>query len=463
MRLSHRTLLSLMKRIGGKVDDYAQYRPSALSMQNLIDFGKTFKGCVIRLTSSIADYRFIELSMVSRFLGRKAEEKASFNFLRKELLVRLANVMKEVALLPQSLLGTPSATLVYQWYQESFQDLLQFENVEYNPNISNDFTAQLTQIVNRHNTVVETMAEGLMEMKASHGIDPVTQKNIQFFLNRFYLSRISIRMLISQHRNHFISIVVDDNMSLLSVILFGQATHPFYQSSQHIGCIDPNCDVLGVIQDAYENARFLCDRYYLRSPGMKLESKNDLQPSQPITIVYVPSHLYHIMHELLKNALRAVTEYQQDKDSLPDVNVQVVKGKEDLSIRISDNGGGVPCRLVGNLFNYLYTTASLPSPELHEPSAPMAGLGYGLPVSRLYARYFHGDLFLVSMEGYGSDAYVYLKALAVEASEVIPAYSAMSKKMFNTVEKGSQWSRAVPTNNLFVTSCTLHAYDGSTD
>ncbi|KFD49922.1 hypothetical protein M513_09136 [Trichuris suis] len=398
MRLTHRTLLSLMKRIGGKVDDYAQYRPSALSMQNLIDF------------------------------GRKAEEKASFNFLRKELLVRLANVMKEVALLPESLLGTPSAMLVYQWYQESFQDLLQFENVEYSPNISNDFTTQLTQIVNRHNTVVETMAEGLMEMKASHGIDPVTQKNIQFFLNRFYLSRISIRMLINQH-----------------LILFGQATHPFYQSSQHIGCIDPNCDVIGIIEDAYENARFLCDRYYLRSPGMKLECKNDLQPSQPITIVYVPSHLYHIMHELLKNALRAVTEYQQDKDALPDVHVQVVKGKEDLSIRISDNGGGVPCRLVGNLFNYLYTTASLPSPEIHEPSAPMAGLGYGLPVSRLYARYFHGDLFLVSMEGYGSDAYVYLKALAVEASEVIPAYTAMSKKMFNNVEKSSQWSRAVPT------------------
>ncbi|KHJ46675.1 hypothetical protein D918_02996 [Trichuris suis] len=108
MRLTHRTLLSLMKRIGGKVDDYAQYRPSALSMQNLIDF------------------------------GRKAEEKASFNFLRKELLVRLANVMKEVALLPESLLGTPSAMLVYQWYQESFQDLLQFENVEYSPNISNE-------------------------------------------------------------------------------------------------------------------------------------------------------------------------------------------------------------------------------------------------------------------------------------------------------------------------------------
>jgi pyruvate dehydrogenase kinase 2/3/4 len=34
------------------------------------------------------------------------------------------------------------------------------------------------------------------------------------------------------------------------------------------------------------------------------------------------------------------------------------------------------------------------------------GLGFGLPVSRLYAQYFGGDVSLVSMEGYGSDVYV---------------------------------------------------------
>lgn len=47
----------------------------------------------------------------------------------------------------------------------------------------------------------------------------------------------------------------------------------------------------------------------------------------------------------------------------------------------------------------------------HGIDSPLAGLGYGLPISRSYARYFGGDVSLMSMEGHGTDAFVYLTRL----------------------------------------------------
>lgn len=64
------------------------------------------------------------------FIGLSACEKKSYTFLRKELPVRLANIMKEIHLLPENLLRMPSVVMVNDWYARSFDEILEFEKAD---------------------------------------------------------------------------------------------------------------------------------------------------------------------------------------------------------------------------------------------------------------------------------------------------------------------------------------------
>ena len=183
-----------------------------------------------------------------------------------------------------------------------------------------------------------------------------------------------------------------------------------------IGAIDPHCRVLEVLEDAYSNAKFLCDQYSLCSPDIEFVCENIVEKEKPIELVYVPSHLYHMAFELYKNAMRAVIEYHgQASKSYPKIKTLVVKGNEDLSIRITDFGGGIPHSKIPLVFRYMYSSAPRPaiSSDAYSTTstAPLAGYGYGLPLSKLYARYFNGDLQLSSIDGHSTDAYIYLKVI----------------------------------------------------
>ncbi|XP_017717856.1 PREDICTED: pyruvate dehydrogenase (acetyl-transferring) kinase isozyme 1, mitochondrial isoform X3 [Rhinopithecus bieti] len=347
--------------VPGQVDFYARFSPSPLSMKQFLDFGSV-----------------------------NACEKTSFMFLRQELPVRLANIMKEISLLPDNLLRTPSVQLVQSWYIQSLQELLDFKDKSAeDAKAIYDFTDTVIRIRNRHNDVIPTMAQGVIEYKESFGVDPVTSQNVQYFLDRFYMSRISIRMLLNQH--------------------YG-----------------------------YENARRLCDLYYINSPELELGELNAKSPGQPIQVVYVPSHLYHMVFELFKNAMRATMEHHANRGVYPPIQVHVTLGNEDLTVKMSDRGGGVPLRKIDRLFNYMYSTAPRPRVETSR-AVPLAGFGYGLPISRLYAQYFQGDLKLYSLEGYGTDAVIYIKALSTDSIERLPVYNKAAWKHYNTNHEADDW------------------------
>nr|CAX73144.1 hypothetical protein [Schistosoma japonicum] len=393
MRLSQAVLI-LSGKYGEHFVRFGGYSPTPLSLKKLIAFGKV--GSIQKSASFLAD----------------------------ELPVRLANILQEIHLLPERLVRTPSASLVRRWYEQSFCELMDFEKVTWDEKSLNQFNELLASIRSRHTTVVETMAQGVMEMQERHKTDIITNNQVQYFLDRFYMMRISIRMLLSQH-----------------LLMFGSELN---KHRRYVGSIDPDCNVREILDDAYEDAKFLCEHYYLTAPQMKVQVHGG--ENGKIEFVYVPSHLYHILFELLKNAMRAVVEQHSKADHLPPIQVLIATGQENVTIKISDLGGGIPRSEIDLVFNYTYTTArhakrcgesSVSSLESGSPgqetNAPMAGYGYGLPLSRLYAKYFNGDLILSSVEGYGTDAIVYLKSNAAEADELLPVFNRTSAKQYGSV------------------------------
>ena len=338
--------------------------------------------------------------------------RVSADFLHEELPVRLAHRVAELENLPLGLSEKPQVRRVRDWYVDSFCELRGFPAIKSQADVE-DFTGLVTQIKNRHNNVVPMLAMGVASLKedlvagrvrTAFGTALTGAPDIHSFLDRFYMSRIGIRMLIMQHLALYERQPSEDG------------------SDPQIGLIDRRLCPNEVAHDAIQDARYMCSRDYGSAPAV------DVYCGSPdLRFAYVPEHLHHILFELVKNSLKAVADRYEDADGEPPpIRVVIAGGEEDITIKVSDEGGGIPRSDIGRIWTYLYSTAQSPLQVLHPNelesgdagvgstagAAVLAGYGYGLPISRLYARYFGGDLQVVSMEGYGTDAYVHLNRLA---------------------------------------------------
>lgn len=321
----------------------------------------------------------------------------SAQFLHKELPIRIARRAVEIETLPYGLSEKPAVLKVRDWYLDSFRDLRSFPEIKDN-NDEFDFTQMIKMIKVRHNNVVPMMAMGVQQLKKGIDLKIVYEdlEEIHQFLDRFYMSRIGIRMLIGQH----------------------VALHDPNPPPDCIGYIHTKMSPVEVARNASEDARSICMRHYGSAPDI------DIYGDPNFTFPYVPSHLHLMVFELVKNSLRAVQERYMDSDKVPPpIRIIVADGLEDVTIKVSDEGGGIPRSGLPKIFTYLYSTAVNPLDEDIDlgtgDNVTMAGYGYGLPISRLYARYFGGDLQIISMEGYGTDAYLHLSRLG-DSQEPLP-------------------------------------------
>mmetsp|Transcript_8812 Transcript_8812/g.19408 ORF Transcript_8812/g.19408 Transcript_8812/m.19408 type:complete len:375 (+) Transcript_8812:739-1863(+) len=338
------------------------------------------------------------------------------SFLRRELPIRLAHRVRDLEDVPV-LHDMPSVRQVKDCYVRSFEDIVKAPPVQ-DAAGEEEFAALLEEIYERHAGVLVMMARGAFELRkgirdgtydasgaaggsGSKQMDFEQMSDMHAFLDRFYLSRIGIRMLIGQY------------LSLRQP-----------EVSNYIGIISTRTSAYEIVRQATDDATFMCARKYGDAPEVIISGRLDM------TFPYVPTHLHYIMLELIKNSMRATVEWHGVDSDYPPIRVIIADGNEneDVVVKVSDEGGGIPRSYMERIWSYLFTTADPAIQEGmvafgedndHSIDSPLAGLGYGLPISRAYARYFGGEVSIMSMEGFGTDAFVYLTRLG-KSREPLP-------------------------------------------
>lgn len=269
------------------------------------------------------------------------------------------------------------------------------------------FAALIEEVYARHSHTLITMAKGAHEIRALLKHDMVAfalHEEIQSILETFYVSRIGIRTLIGQYlalKNPS----ADENV---------------------IGLVSQRASPFEIAQEAISDASYMCRRVHGDAPEVTIHGRTDLH------FAYIPEHIKYMLVELLKNSMRATAEFH-GVDHMPPIRIIIADGEqnEDVVIKVSDEGGGIPRSIMPRIWSYLFTTAdpkilddfiNSPNDDSQDFStaSPLAGLGYGLPIARNYARYFGGDLVVMSMEGYGTDNFIYLSRLGNNREHSLP-------------------------------------------
>lgn len=274
------------------------------------------------------------------------------------------------------------------------------------------FTGMLAEVVKTHTNTIPTLARGFAECRKY-----ITPVEVTRFLDEHLRARIGTRLMAEQHiALHISSTKSSDEKA-------NQKAAQDTPDDSYIGTIDTALQPAKIIQSCAGFVGDICELRYGVRPQLKIDGNPEVR------FAYIPVHLEYILTELLKNSFRATIE----AGATEPVVATIVKDPsgEAISIRIRDYGGGIAPDHLPNIWDYSFTTFDHDRDSMSGGSdalgrfnesvsssgsgSTIAGLGYGLPLSKAYAEYFQGgSLDLVSLYGHGTDVYLKLKGVSLE-------------------------------------------------
>jgi len=314
----------------------------------------------------------------------------SAKYVQQELAIRLARELQNFNNLPYAIVRTPQVTQVFNLYLNAFKRITSLPEIE-TEEIEDEFSKTLQTLVTSCIGIVDLLAQGIRD-SIQYYESTVELLNVQEFMDSFVINRIARRMLAEQH-----------------LVLRANPHDPDY-----IGLISANCNIAQCITIASTSVTEVTIRQNQNHP--KIILKGDLTANVP----FVVKHLEYIMRELLSNSVTAVIESHRGPRELPPIEILIAQGFKKTTIRVSDRGGGIPTKNISHIFKYGFTTKPKSAKTQIHPTSPDTigldhddkivepGLGFGLPLARLYAKHFGGDLWIESLYGYGTDVFLSL-------------------------------------------------------
>jgi len=307
--------------------------------------------------------------------------------LRTELPLRYELGARRLRCLPFGLAGTVAVVSLAAKYEEFGKRLTAARDVE-----DEAFSAALATIAQQSGRQVGVEMKSIaVELDAlrehAGGWDHYhsMREEVDRGVRDFNCARIGVRLLgdvaVAVHSNRIASRDNSGQKSLLS---------QRKQKASERGCVQADCCVVGAakataayVQEMFEENLYCC-------PQVSVEGDNAQ------SIAYIPTHVWYVLSELLKNACKATIDANRGPTgrpppsrSLPPVVMVVRTVDNEVEVEMRDEGGGIPEELRDLIWSYMFSTANR---EGRRKNIEVAGAGVGLPISRLYTEYFGGSL-----------------------------------------------------------------------
>jgi signal transduction histidine kinase len=126
--------------------------------------------------------------------------------------------------------------------------------------------------------------------------------------------------------------------------------------------------------------------------------------------------MYYIFVEILKNSIKSTLDKYNITGYLEDINILICNNSDNITIKISDKGNGIKYYNLKHVWSYFYSTSKIQRLNLNndeikdfDKTTPLAGFGYGLPITKLSVEYFNDDIFINSIEDMGTDVLLHFQ------------------------------------------------------